>query len=481
MLISEAKAALVAKKVSSRELVDHAAQAIAAHQDLNAFITTTFDRAKSEASEWDRRRLRGEDTGVLGGIPVALKDLLLTPGVRTTCASKILENFIPPYEASCVTRLKANGGISLGKLNMDEFAMGSSNENSAFGVVKNPWDPERTPGGSSGGSAAAVAANLVAATLGSDTGGSIREPAAFTGIVGLKPTYGRVSRYGVIAFASSLDQVGPLTQSVEDAALMLQAIGGHDPKDATSATQAMPSFADLHNGMNGATLGVPNDKWLADLTPDMAKAFADTVGAAKAAGAKIVQVDITEMQRATQAYYVICTAEASSNLARFDGSRFGASLGREHGLQAMYKKTRSEKFGREVQRRILLGTFVLSSGYYDAYYNKALNIRAALKAQLAQAFTTCDAILLPTTPYTAFKLGEKITDPTQMYLADIYTVMCNLAGLPGISIPVGLCSKGLPIGMQLMGRAFDESTLLRCARALEKQVAFSARAKLRAA
>jgi aspartyl-tRNA(Asn)/glutamyl-tRNA(Gln) amidotransferase subunit A len=426
----------------------------------------TGEQALREAAACDERRAHGEES-VLGGVPIALKDLFMTAGVRTTAASRMLENFIAPYDATVVGKLHAAGGISIGKLNMDEFAMGSSNENSAFGPATNPWDPKRTPGGSSGGSAAAVAAGDVFASLGTDTGGSVRTPASFCGVVGIKPTYGRVSRYGVIAFASSLDQVGPFARTVEDAALMLQTIAGHDARDSTSAQQAWPALV-LEAGVRGMTFGVPKEYFTTGMQPEVEAAVRAAIAHYEKLGARIVEVSLPHTDYAIAAYYVIANAEASANLARYDGVRYGLSTGREGGLQQMYEQTRSQGFGAEAKRRIMLGTYVLSAGYYDAYYVKAQKVRTLLIRDFAAAFAQCDALLAPVAPFTAFKLGEK-SDPMQMYLTDVFTVSANLAGLPALSLPCGFDAQGLPIGLQILGPAWSEATILRAARAYERE------------
>jgi len=457
------------KKISSVELVKKALAAAQKQEYLNAIITLTSEQALAQAKEADKNRATGS-CSFLGGIPVALKDIFLTTDVRTTCASKILNNFIATYDSTAVKKLSEAGGISIGKLNMDEFAMGSSNENSSFGLVKNPWSFDRSPGGSSGGSAAAVAAGIVFGSLGTDTGGSIRQPASFSGVVGIKPTYGRVSRFGVVAFASSLDQVGVLARTVSDAAVLLQAISGHDVHDATSSPMPVPNYSrSIESGVKALRIGVPKEYFSTGLQPEVAQAIEAAIQLYQKLGATIVEISLPHTDYAISAYYVICTAEASANLARYDGARYGLSLGREQGLASMYEKTRDAGFGAEVKRRIILGTYVLAAGYYDAYYKKASQVRTLLAQDFAQAFQQCDVILGPTTPTTAFKLGEKLTDPLQMYLGDVFTVSCNLAGLPGLSLPCGFDRQNLPIGMQLLGKHFDEPTLFRVARAYERE------------
>jgi aspartyl-tRNA(Asn)/glutamyl-tRNA(Gln) amidotransferase subunit A len=405
----------------------------------------------------------------LAGVPVALKDNLCTAGIPTAASSRILRGFVPPYSATVVDRLRAAGAVVVGKTNLDEFAMGSSTENSAMGPTKNPWDTTRTPGGSSGGSAAAVAAGMVPIALGSDTGGSIRQPAAFCGLVGLKPTYSRVSRYGLLAFASSLDQIGPLAHSVEDAALVLQTIAGHDPRDATSSTEPVPDYlGSIDTGVNGLRIGVPRDLVGEGVAPSVQRAFGDALERWRAAGAAVVDIALPHARYAIPVYYLIATAEASSNLARYDGVRYGhrATLEKGDGLQQMYDRSRDEGFGPEVKRRIMLGTYVLSAGYYDAYYLKAQQVRTLLRQDYARAFEDCDVVAMPTTPTPAFRLGEKTADPIQMYLGDVFTVSANLTGLPAISLPAGRDGT-LPIGVHLTGRMFDEVTLLAAGRVLE--------------
>ena len=403
------------------------------------------------------------------GIPLALKDIFLTAGVRTTCASRILENFIAPYDGTAVAKLKEQGAVLLGKLNMDEFAMGSSNENSHFGAARNPWDPDCVPGGSSGGSAAAVAARQAAATLGTDTGGSIRQPAAHCGVVGLKPTYGRVSRYGVIAYASSLDQVGPLARDVEDCALMLQAVAGYDPLDSTSVDTPVPDYAAaLKGGVKGLKIGLPREYFIEGLDPEVRSAVEAAIAEYRRQGAELVEISLPRTDYAVACYYLIATAEASSNLARYDGVRYGLRLDRGQGLIDMYSASRAAGFGTEVKRRIMLGTYALSSGYYDAYYLKAQKVRTLIRQDFLDAFEKVDVILTPVAPTAAFRLGEKTADPLQMYLSDIFTIPVNLAGTCGLSLPCGATAAGLPIGLQLIGRPFDEATLLRTGHAFEQ-------------
>jgi aspartyl-tRNA(Asn)/glutamyl-tRNA(Gln) amidotransferase subunit A len=435
---------------------------------INSFITVTPELALAQAAAADTRIASG-DCMPLTGIPIALKDIFLTDGIRTTCGSKMLENFIAPYDATAWNSLKEQGAVLLGKLNQDEFAMGSSNENSAFGAVRNPWDTSRTPGGSSGGSAACVAARQAIATLGTDTGGSIRQPASHCGCVGLKPTYGRVSRYGVIAYASSLDQVGPVTRDVTDCAMLLQAISGHDPKDSTSISTPVPDYSSaLKNDIKGMKIGLPKEYFLEGLDKDVQKAMDEAIGQLKALGAEFVELSLPHTKYAVACYYLIATAEASSNLARYEGVRFGHRTAKDGNLIEMMMQSRSEGFGSEVKRRIMLGTYALSSGYYDAYYLKAQKVRTLIMNDFIKAFQSVDLIMTPVAPTPAFKIGEKTSDPLQMYLSDIYTIPVNLAGICGISVPAGFSTDGLPIGLQLIGRPFGEETLLHAAYAFEQ-------------
>jgi aspartyl-tRNA(Asn)/glutamyl-tRNA(Gln) amidotransferase subunit A len=446
-------------------------RAEALNPSLNAFTLLDADGARAAARALDARRRAGESLGPLAGVPVALKDNLCVRGLRTTAASRILETFTPPYTATAVQKLEAAGAVVLGKTNCDEFAMGSSTENSAFGPTKNPWSPAHAPGGSSGGSAAAVAARGAPLALGSDTGGSIRQPGAFCGIVGLKPTYGRVSRYGLLAFASSLDQIGPFAATVGDAALSLTAIAGADACDATTSKTSVPDFtAALTGDVRGLRVGVPRAFVAEGVDPQVSQAFIAAIDVLRGLGATIVDVELPHAKAAIPVYYLICTAEASSNLARYDGVKYGyrATLGRTDGLKAMYTRSRSEGFGAEVKRRIMLGTYVLSAGYYDAFYLKAQQVRTLLRRDFDRAFEQADVVAMPTSPIPPFRLGEKTEDPLQMYLADIFTVSANLAGLPGISVPCGFTTDRLPIGLQLMGRMFDEETMLRAADAYER-------------
>jgi len=459
-------AATRAGALSATEACRAALDAIAATDaGIHAFVHLDAERALGRAADLDR--LPSSSRGVLHGVPIALKDNLCTRGGLTTAASKILAGYRPPYDATVVTRLEQAGAIVVGKTNCDEFAMGSSTENSALGPTRNPVDPTRTPGGSSGGSAAAVAAGMVPASLGSDTGGSIRQPAGLCGVVGLKPTYGRVSRYGLLAFASSLDQIGPFTHTVADAALLLGVLAGPDRMDATAADVAVADYsADLGRGLDGVRVGVARDL-LEGVDPEVGAAFEASLAAMQAGGASLVAIDLPHAKYAIPVYYLVATAEASSNLARYDGVRYGYRTSEARTLESMYLKTRDEGFGPEVKRRIMLGTYVLSAGYYDAYYLKAQQVRTLIRRDYEAAFERCDVVAMPTSPTPAFRLGEKTDDPLQMYLADVFTVSANLTGLPAISVPGGTSSEGLPIGLQLTGRAFDEGMMLRAAAGVE--------------
>jgi aspartyl-tRNA(Asn)/glutamyl-tRNA(Gln) amidotransferase subunit A len=476
---AELRRLLDAREVTSEEVARAYLERIeAVDPQIGAYLTVTPEAALDAAREADRRLARGQ-AGPLTGIPVGLKDLLCTEGVRTTCGSKMLEGFVPPYDATAVVRLREAGAVVLGKLNMDEFAMGSSNENSAFGPVRNPWDPERVPGGSSGGSAAAVAARLAAATLGSDTGGSIRQPAACCGVVGLKPTYGRVSRYGLIAFASSLDQIGPFTRDVADAALLLQAIAGHDPLDSTSAAEPVPDYgAALAEGARGLRVGVPREYFVEGTDPEVAAAVRRAIDAYRELGAEVREVSLPHTRYAVAVYYLLATAEASSNLARYDGVKYGLRVEGED-LLATYCATRARGFGAEVKRRIMLGTYALSAGYYDAYYRRAQKVRALIARDFREAFAQVDVIACPTAPTPAFRFGEKTENLLEMYLSDIFTIPCNLAGLPGLSLPCGFTAAGLPIGLQLLAAPFAEPTLLRAAHAYERAAGYPNRTPAR--
>jgi len=467
--VAEIRAGLDSRKFSAVEL----AQACLAKADklrsLNCFTELTPEHALKEAAAADALLAGGKSAPLLG-VPLGIKDVICTKGVRTTAGSKMLANFIPPYDATVVRRLKTAGAISIGKLNMDEFAMGSSNENSAFGPARNPWNPEYVPGGSSGGSAAAVAARICPLSLGTDTGGSIRQPAAFCGIVGLKPTYGRVSRYGVIAYASSLDQVGGFAHNVRDCALVTQAICGEDPNDATSSPRPVPSFEKaLSRGVKGLRIGIPKEYFVAGLSPEVSEATQKAISVLQDLGATTVEISLPHTDAAVSVYYILAPAEASSNLARYDGIRYGHRAEGQLDLKTLYSKSRSEGFGKEVQRRILVGTYVLSAGYFDAFYVKAQRVRSLILKDFTDAFSgSCDVIVAPTTPTPPFRIGEKASDPLQMYLNDIFTIPVNLAGLPGMVVPCGATASGLPIGLQLIGKHWDEESLFATAAAYEQ-------------
>ena len=468
---------IVAGKVSAVEVCLAFLERIEAiNPSLNAFNLVAADRALARASDLDRQRARGESAGPLTGVPVAIKDNFCVRGMRTTASSRILDRFVPPYDATAVRRIEAAGAVILGKTNCDEFGMGSSNENSAYGPARNPWATDRTPGGSSGGSAVAVAARCTPLALGSDTGGSIRQPASFCGVVGLKPTYGRVSRYGLLAFASSLDQIGPIAGTASDAALALSVLAGPDAADATSSRRPVPDFAAALTGdVRGLRIGVPRAFVAEGVDDGVRRAFDEALDTLRRAGATLVDIDLPHAKYAIPVYYLVATAEASSNLARYDGVRYGhRSAGDENlGLNDMYRRTRDEGFGAEVKRRIMLGTYVLSAGYYDAFYLKAQQVRTLLRQDYDGAFEKADVVAMPTTPTPPFRLGEKTDDPLQMYLADVFTVSANLVGLPAISVPCGFAERSdtaarLPVGLQLAGRLFDESTLLNAADAYER-------------
>ena len=472
LTIDSARCAVQERKTSATALAEaFYAKIDADDPKIGAYLILSKERALKKASDIDALAEKGNTLPALAGVPVGIKDVLVTKGVRTTAGSKILGNYVPPYDCTAVARLEAAGAVVLGKLNCDEFAMGSSNENSAWKPVHNPRDLSRVPGGSSGGSAAAVAADLAVATLGSDTGGSIRQPASFCGVVGLKPTYGRVSRYGLIAFASSLDHIGPLTKTVKDAAIVLGTIAGRDPMDPTSADLPVPDYvAQLGKPVNRLKIGVAREYLGEGLDQQVRAAIEAAVQKLASLGCEIVEVSLPHTNYAIPAYYLVATAEASSNLARFDGVRYGYRAQMVRSLSDMYRRSRDQGFGAEVKRRIMLGTYALSAGYYDAYYLKAQRVRTLLTRDFDEAFNQVDAIVAPTSPTPAFKLGEKVDDPLAMYLADIYTVTANLAGIPGISIPVGHTRENLPIGMQIFGRHFAETTILRVANAYEKAV-----------
>jgi aspartyl-tRNA(Asn)/glutamyl-tRNA(Gln) amidotransferase subunit A len=473
LTVASARTAILEKQFTAVRLVEEFYKKINAEDtEVHAYLTLSEDRALAQAQKIDDLAAKGTVLPPLAGVPVAIKDVMVTRGVRTTAGSKILENFIPPYDCTAVARLEAAGAIVLGKLNCDEFAMGSSNENSAYGAVRNPRDKTRVPGGSSGGSAAAVAAGTAIATLGSDTGGSIRQPASFCGVVGLMPTYGRVSRYGLIAFASSLDHIGPLTKTVKDAAILLGVIAGHDAMDSTSADVPVPDYElEIGKPVTGFKLGVPREYFGQGLDPEVRIAVEAAIQLLRDAGAQIVPVSLPHTEYAVPTYYVIATAEASSNLARYDGVRYGFRAANARTLSEMYRRTRDQGFGAEVKRRIMLGTYALSSGYYDAYYLKAQKVRTLIARDFQAAFQHVDAIVTPTCPTPAFKLGEKANDPLSMYLADIYTVTADLAGIPGLSVPCGQTRSRLPIGLQILGRHFDEGTILRIGHVVEHGMA----------
>lgn len=438
--------------------------------EIGAFLTLSRERALAKATEIDSLVKAGRPLPPLAGVPVAIKDVMVTRGLRTTAGSRILETFVPPYDCTAVSRLEQAGAVLLGKLNCDEFAMGSSNENSAYHPVRNPRDTGRVPGGSSGGAAAAVAAGMAVATLGSDTGGSIRQPASFCGVVGMMPTYGRVSRYGLIAFASSLDHIGPLTHSVKDAALVLRTIAGRDPMDSTSANVPVPDYvAELEKPVRGMKVGVAKEYFGVGLDPEVRNSVEGAIDALRQLGCEIVEVSLPHTEYAIPTYYIVATAEASANLARYDGVRYGYRAKNARTLSEMYRRTRDEGFGAEVKRRIMLGTYALSAGYYDAYYLKAQKVRTLLTRDFEEAFRKVDVIATPTSPTAAFRLGEKVNDPLAMYLADIYTVTADLAGIPGISIPCGVTRENLPVGLQLLGKHFDEASVLRVAHSYEAQ------------
>jgi aspartyl-tRNA(Asn)/glutamyl-tRNA(Gln) amidotransferase subunit A len=469
--LAELSRALARREASSLQVTEAALARIeATDSKVGAFLAVTAEKALEAARASDERRARGEVRSPLDGVPIGLKDLFLTRGIETTCASRILRGFVPPYDATAVERLGRAGAVTVGKLNMDEFAMGSSTENSSVKPCHNPYDLARTPGGSSGGSAAAVAARLVFGALGTDTGGSIRQPASFCGVVGLKPTYGRVSRYGVVAFASSLDQVGPLARTVGDAALLLGTVAGHDPRDMTSSPRPVPDYlAEIEEGARGLRVGVPREWFQGGLDPGVEKVVRGALDVYQRLGARLVEVSLPHTKYAVATYYLIAPAEASSNLARYDGVRFGLSV-RGGGLREMYGRTRARGFGPEPTRRIMLGTYALSAGYYQAYYLRAQKVRTLIRRDFDRAFEACDLLAGPVSPTVAFRLGEKVGDPLQMYLADIFTISCNLAALPGLSVPCGMHpGERLPVGLQLVGRPFDEATLFRAARALERE------------
>ena len=473
LTIDSARTAVAERKTTATALAEAFYNKIQKDDpQIGAYLILSKNRAMETAGRIDRLVAQGADLPPLGGVPVGIKDVMVTRGVRSTAGSKILGNYIPPYDCTAVARMEAAGAIVLGKLNCDEFAMGSSNENSAFHPVRNPRDTSRVPGGSSGGSAAAVAAGMAVVALGSDTGGSIRQPASFCGVVGLMPTYGRVSRYGLIAFASSLDHIGPLARTVKDVAIVLRTIAGRDPMDSTSADVPVPDYvAELEKPIRGLKIGVAKEYFGEGLDSEVRNAVETAIEKLRSLGCEIVPVSLLHTEYAIPTYYIVATAEASSNLARFDGVRYGYRARNARALSDMYRRSRDEGFGAEVKRRIMLGTYALSAGYYDAYYLKAQKVRTLLTRDFDEAFKKVDAIVTPTSPTAAFKLGEKVNDPLAMYLADIYTVTADLAGIPGISIPCGETHEKLPIGLQILGRHFDEATILRVAHAYEQATA----------
>lgn len=470
LTISSTHAGIQARKFTASALAEAFYKKIESEDgSVHAYLTLAKDRALAKAAEIDALAAQGAPLPLLAGVPIAIKDVMVTRGVRSTAGSKILGNFIPPYDCTAVSRLEQAGAVILGKTNCDEFAMGSSTENSAYGPVANPHDKTRVPGGSSGGSAAAVAARTAVAALGSDTGGSIRQPAAFCGVVGLMPTYGRVSRYGLIAFASSLDHIGPLTRSAKDAAIVLRHIAGRDPLDSTSADVPVPDYeAELSKPLGKLRLGVPKEYFAEGLDAEVRAAVESAIQQLAKSGCEVLPISLPHTGYAIPTYYVVATAEASSNLARFDGVRYGYRTPGVNTLSQMYRKSRDEGFGAEVKRRIMLGTYALSAGYYDAYYLKAQKVRTLLTRDFEEAFKKVDAIVTPSTPTPAFKLGEKTDDPLAMYLNDIYTVTADLVGIPGISVPCGKSKSGLPVGLQILGRHFDEATILRLAHLYEE-------------
>ena len=478
--LADARDAVRKKKVSSRELTTAFVKAVADARPLNAFVTETPEKALEMAVASDVRIAHGE-ARPLEGLPLAIKDLFCTKGVKTTAGSRILSNFVPPYESTVSQNLWDAGAVMLGKTNMDEFAMGSSNETSHFGPVFNPWRARNSnanlvPGGSSGGSAAAVSGNLCLAATGTDTGGSIRQPAAVTGTVGLKPTYGRCSRWGIVAFASSLDQAGPMTRTVRDSAILLTHMASVDPKDSTSVDRPVPDYeAQLEAGVKGLRVGIPKEYRIDGVPPEINALWTKGAEWLQAQGAEIVEVSLPHTKYALPTYYIVAPAEASSNLARYDGVRYGLRTAGTDDLIDLYQKSRAEGFGAEVRRRILIGTYVLSAGYYDAYYSRAQRIRALILRDFERAFETCDVLLTPATPGPAFAIGEKTADPVSMYLNDVFTVTVNLAGLPGLAVPAGLTADGLPLGLQIIGKAFDEATMLRAGRAVETAANFTAK------
>ena len=476
LTIHELQKKLVSGEITATDLMQDTFKRIdAVEKDIHAYIMLLRESALEEAQKADIQ-IKAGNIKQLSGIPLAIKDICCTKDITTTCGSRILQNFIPPYDGTAIEKLRAAGAIFTGKTNMDEFAMGSSTETSYFGITRNPWDLTRIPGGSSGGSAAAVAADECIASIGSDTGGSIRQPAALCGVVGLKPTYGRVSRFGLIAFASSLDQIGPFTKDVEDCAIMLGTLAGYDNRDSTSVNIEVPDYTQfLNRAIDGWKVGIPKEYFIDGIDNDVELAIESVIKTVESNGAKCVEISLPHTEYCLAVYYIIAPAEASSNLARYDGVRYGFRATEFSDLLDMYKKTRSQGFGAEVKRRIMLGTYVLSSGYYDAYYKKASQVRALIKQDFTNAFEKCDVILTPTTPGAAFKIGEKTDDPLQMYLSDIFTISTNLAGIPGISVPCGYTGDGLPIGVQFLANHFEEGKLLQISSLYEKAAKFDKR------
>lgn len=475
LTVSEIARKIKEKEITIKEVLDSVYNRIEnVEEKVSAYVTLTKEQAYNRATKLQERLDNGEDIGIMGGVPIAIKDNICTNGIKTTCSSKMLENFVPFYDATVIEKLENAGAIIIGKTNMDEFAMGSSTENSAIKKTKNPWDLERVPGGSSGGSAAAVACDIAPCALGTDTGGSIRQPASFCNVVGLKPTYGLVSRYGVVAYASSLDQVGPLTKSVEDAAILLNVIAGKDEKDTTSADIPKKDYLkSIKDDIKGKKIGVPTEFISDGINEDVKKAYEENLNTLKELGAEIIEIKLDYAKYSLPTYYIIATAEASSNLGRYDGIRYGHRAKDFSSLDELYVKSRTEGLGDEVKRRIMLGTYVLSSGYYDAYYKRGQKVRTLIIDDFKKAFEKCDVIAIPTTPNTSFKFGEKTSNPLEMYLEDIYTVPVNIAGLPGISVPGGFDKNGMPIGMQFISKAFDEENLLQVAYTFEKNTGFN--------
>lgn len=475
LTVSEIARKIKEKEITIKEVLDSVYNRIEnVEEKVSAYVTLTKEQAYNRATKLQERLDNGEDIGIMGGVPIAIKDNICTNGIKTTCSSKMLENFVPFYDATVIEKLENAGAIIIGKTNMDEFAMGSSTENSAIKKTKNPWDLERVPGGSSGGSAAAVACDIAPCALGTDTGGSIRQPASFCNVVGLKPTYGLVSRYGIVAYASSLDQVGPLTKSVEDAAILLNVIAGKDEKDTTSADIPKKDYLkSIKDDIKGKKIGVPTEFISDGINEDVKKAYEENLNTLKELGAEIIEIKLDYAKYSLPTYYIIATAEASSNLGRYDGIRYGHRAKDFSSLDELYVKSRTEGFGDEVKRRIMLGTYVLSSGYYDAYYKRGQKVRTLIIDDFKKAFEKCDVISIPTTPNTSFKFGEKTSNPLEMYLEDIYTVPVNIAGLPGISVPGGFDKNGMPIGMQFISKAFDEENLLQVAYTFEKNTGFN--------